>query len=319
MDNERTYPIKVVARRTGLTAHAIRAWEKRYGAVEPIRTPTNRRVYTEAHLERLLLLARATRAGYSIGQVAKLPTEKLVEIVREANADEEMENRTAAAGQGVATGDRLAPEAHLDAIIEAVEQMDGSSLDSALNGAAIALTQPVLLEQVVLPLMRQVGERWHKGTLRVVQEHLATAAVTSFLSGQIRSFSPPATAPVLLVTTPMGQRHEIGAQAASIFALADGWRVSFLGPDLPAGEIAAAASLSNARAVALSIVYPADDPRVAEQIRELGALLPPGVTVLAGGESANAYADALESIGAVSVDNLADLRRRLGELRSTLA
>ncbi len=320
MDNERTYPIKVVARRTGLTAHAIRAWEKRYGAVEPVRTPTNRRVYTEEHLERLLLLARATRAGYSIGQVAKLPTRKLVEIVKEVGQDSAAAGREASgAAAGMTAAERHSPDAHLEACIEAIERLDGAGLESALNGAAISLTLPVLLDDVVLPLMRVVGDRWHSGTLRVAQEHLASASVIAFLSSQIRTFSPPAAAPLLLVTTPVGQRHEIGAQAATLFALTDGWRVTFLGPDLPAGEIAAAVRTSDAMVVALSIVYPADDPRVAEQIRELGSLLPPGVAVLAGGASAQAYTDALESIGAVKVESLPELRSRLAELRSTPA
>lgn len=313
MTNERTYPIKVVAHRTGLTAHAIRAWEKRYGAVEPVRTPTNRRVYTEEHLERLLLLARATRGGYSIGQVAKLPTEKLVELVRELGGDAAPAPRTA--GDEVPSAASLAPEVHLEACVEAVERLDGTALQNALHGASIALTQPVLLDDVVLPLMHVVGERWHSGTLRVAQEHLATAAVVAFLSGLIRASSPPAAAPVLVVTTPVGQRHEIGAMAASLVALADGWNVSYLGPDLPAGEIAAAATMGKARAVALGIVYPADDPRVAEQIRELGSLLPEGVTLIAGGKAVPGYAKALSGAGALMADSMADLRRKLGELR----
>ena len=72
--------IKVVARRTGLSAHVIRIWEKRYGAVEPERTDTNRRLYSDEQIERLSLLRDITQAGHSIGHVAKLPTEKLRQL-----------------------------------------------------------------------------------------------------------------------------------------------------------------------------------------------------------------------------------------------
>ena len=72
----------MVARRTGLSAHVIRIWEKRYGAVKPERTPTNRRVYSEDQIERLDLLCRVTQAGHSIGHVAKLPTESLRKLPR---------------------------------------------------------------------------------------------------------------------------------------------------------------------------------------------------------------------------------------------
>jgi DNA-binding transcriptional MerR regulator len=76
--------IKVVARRTGLSAHVIRIWEKRYGAVEPERTGTNRRLYSDEQIERLSLLRDITQAGHSIGHVAKLPTEKLRQLAKES-------------------------------------------------------------------------------------------------------------------------------------------------------------------------------------------------------------------------------------------
>jgi len=83
MSKERTYPIKVVANRTGLTPHAIRAWEKRYGAVRPARTETNRRRYSEGDLERLLLLSRLKEGGYNIGAVAGLSTSELESLLSE--------------------------------------------------------------------------------------------------------------------------------------------------------------------------------------------------------------------------------------------
>ena len=82
----RGYPIKVAVRRTGLTAHAIRVWEKRYSAVTPVRTPTNRRLYSEADIERLQLLRRATLAGHSIGQIAGLPIDDLRTLVAREEA-----------------------------------------------------------------------------------------------------------------------------------------------------------------------------------------------------------------------------------------
>ena len=76
--------IKVVAQRTGLSAHVIRIWEKRYGAVEPERTGTNRRLYSDEQVERLSLLREITQHGHSIGHVAKLPTEKLRELATQS-------------------------------------------------------------------------------------------------------------------------------------------------------------------------------------------------------------------------------------------
>lgn len=76
--------IKAVAQRTGLSAHVIRLWEKRYGAVIPERTNTNRRLYSDEQIERISRLRDITQNGHSIGNVAKLPTEKLRELAKES-------------------------------------------------------------------------------------------------------------------------------------------------------------------------------------------------------------------------------------------
>ena len=89
--------IKVVARRTGLSAHVIRIWEKRYGAMEPERTGTNRRLYSDEQIERLSLLREITQNGHSIGHVAKLPTDKLRELARESHAGNGQPSRAVAA------------------------------------------------------------------------------------------------------------------------------------------------------------------------------------------------------------------------------
>ena len=201
--------------------------------------------------------------------------------------------------------------------MEAVQNLDASALETALVRASIDLPTPALLEQVLLPLLREVGEQWQTGELRVAHEHMATAIVRSFLGTQQNGRHSEESAPEIIVATPSGQRHELGGLMVSVVAAADGWRVTYLGSDLPAEDIAATALRRRARAVALSIVYPADDPRVEEQIRELGSLLPPEVKVLAGGLSAKGYSKALDTIGAIRVNSLPDLRTRLAEIRTS--
>lgn len=316
MNKERTYPIKVVANRTGLTPHAIRAWEKRYGAVRPERTETNRRRYSEKDLERLMLLSRLKDSGYNIGAVAGLRTSELQELISENG-----QMRPAGAHDyrpaAVESTPTATPGPHIEACFEAIEQLDSEALTLALEGAAIALTRPVLLIDLVLPLLSKIGERWHNGSLRPSQEHMATAAIRSFLSGMMRSTIVPTRAPRVVVTTPAGQMHDTSAQVAALMAMADGWKVLFLGADLPAEEIANAVRQSSARAVILSIVYPPDDARLPDQISTLGRLLPAGTGVFAGGGAAPAYAEALEGIGATHIDSMLELRRQLAAFRET--
>lgn len=104
-----------------------------------------------------------------------------------------------------------------------------------------------------------------------------------------------------------------GAVLVAAAAGGHGWRVTYLGTGLPAVEIAGSALRTGARAVALSIVYPADDPNLAHELTALRRYLPAGTTVIAGGRSAPAYCIALEEIGATTASSLADLCGVLGE------
>jgi MerR family transcriptional regulator, light-induced transcriptional regulator len=302
--------MRVVARRTGLTSHVIRVWERRYGTVSPMRTPTNRRLYSDADIERLQLLRRATLAGHSIGHIAKLPIERLHTLVA---AEEAV---TPSLLQPIsARPENLSPASILAACIKASEQLDAMLLEEILTRAAVKFSQPVFIEQVIVPLMYRIGDLWHEGTLRVAHEHLVSAVVRTSLGSLSRGFAPTASAPALVVATPTGQMHELGALIVAVTAASDGWRVSYLGPSLPAEDIAAAAHQNGARAVALSLIYPADDPYLKGELSTLRRGLADGVLVLAGGQAAEAYEDAFNEIGVLWVKDLAALRRQLELLR----
>lgn len=303
------HPIKVVARRTGLSAHVIRAWEKRYQAVTPRRTETNRRVYSGDDIERLILLRRATLGGRSIGQVAPLPTEELRELVL---ADESAQ-RLAPGGDRKETS--VTPL--LQQSLEAVERLDSESLRASLERASVSLSRPALVQEVIAPLLHQVGEAWRDGTLRVAHEHLASALVRTFLGNMNGGFPHTQETPNLVVTTPAGQLHELGALLVATTGASEGWRVTYLGPNLPADEIASAVEQSEARALALSLVYPPDDPHLKDELRLLTKLVSPSsVSLLVGGRAAGGYTDVLEEIGAVHLADLDTLRSHLESLRS---
>lgn len=304
-EDQPKHPIQVVARRTGLSVDVIRVWERRYQAVSPGRTEARRRLYSDAEVNRLLLLRRATEAGRRIGDVAALPTDELARLV--------------AADRGAEPGTAAGPEDFVESCLEAAERMDSVGLEGELARAAVNFSVPVLLERVVAALMREVGERWHRGELRVGQEHLVSAAVRSFLGGLYGTSNMGGTGPVLLVTTPLGQNHELGALMAAVLAAADGWHVVHLAPNTPAADIAAAARQVDARAVALALAYPQDDPRLVQELRLLRQQLEPRVALLVGGRASDGYTEVLSEIGARQLASLAELRAALAELRTASA
>jgi DNA-binding transcriptional MerR regulator/methylmalonyl-CoA mutase cobalamin-binding subunit len=311
--DECRHSIRVVAGRTGLTPDAIRAWERRHGAVAPGRSDSRRRLYSDRDVERLLLLRRAIAAGRRIGDVAGLDDGALREMVasdERAQAEVRAALASAPARVGRAgSGDRLA------ACMEAVEALDAAALQAALSEAAVQLSATRLLDELLMPLLREIGERWRAGRLRPAHEHFATAMLRSFLGNLPVSFTSSEQAPLAIVTTPRGQLHELGALGAAITAELDGWRVLYLGANLPCEEIALAARDKGARLVALSIVYPPDDAQLGEELRRLRRLLPDDVVALAGGASTAAYAEALADLGAVKVADFAALREELQRLR----
>ena len=310
MDDQQKHPMKVVARRTGLTPHAIRVWEKRYGAVTPIRTATKRRLYSDTEIERLRLLRQATLAGHSIGQIAHLPTDRLLALVA---AEEEAVPPLHGRG---APGPSASVPALLDAAVAAIERFDAEGLEVVLRRASVECSLPVLLEQVITPLMERIGELWQEGVLRVAHEHLASSVIRTSLELLRGASLAPPSAPGLIATTPAGQMHEIGALMAAITAASEGWRVAYLGPNLPAVDLAAAAQHHQARAIALSIVYPADDPYLGAYLVNLRRLLPEELAILVGGRAAQGYAEVLETIRAVRLHTLSSLRSALPLLRS---
>jgi DNA-binding transcriptional MerR regulator len=304
-DEIKRHPIRVVARRTGLSRDVLRAWELRYGVVEPERTAGGQRLYSDADIERLRLVREAQEAGRRIGQLAALSSEELERLVSE---DRAAELAGAAAGGEGDNGERT--RAFLAECLAAVREMDAASLETILGRAAVAVGASPLIDHVITPLMIEIGDLWSGDELTPGHERLATAVVRRTLDS-IRGAVQHAEGPGLVVATPAGQHHEIGALLAAASAASSGWRVVYLGADLPAQSIATAVEMTGARAVALSIIFPADDPDLAEELRALRRQLSEQVTIIVGGRAAGNYRGVIEEIGALWLPDAPGLRSAL--------
>lgn len=306
------HPIQVVARRTGLGTDVIRIWERRYQAVAPTRDAAGRRLYSDADIDRLLLLRRATEGGRRIGDVARLDPSELARLVAEDRSHHHEHVQPPTLG---AQPTRTSGQYYLELCLAAIRAVSPADLDSALQRAAVALSTPALLDQVLVPLTKEIGERCRLGNMRVSHEHAATAVLRTFLAQLAAGYRIPQRAPALVIATPAGQRHELGALMAAVSAAAEGWKVIYLGPDLPAEEIAYAATETKAIAAALSVVYPPDDPRVPDELRRLHRALPADVKLFVGGRGAGGYETVLKEIDAIPLSDRYDFRRQLDQLR----
>jgi methanogenic corrinoid protein MtbC1 len=259
-----------------------------------------------AEIERLAILNRAVRSGHSIGKIATLPTEEL----RAMMAHQPARSQT---GETRVRGEPE-PRFH-EELLAAVLRFDGPVLEETLRRAQVALGNQGLLQVAIAPLAEEIGERWRAGNLTAAHEHFFTALVKGFLGEATRQFATALNAPRIIVATPTGQLHELGAVMAAAVAANLGWRAIYLGPSLPAHEIAGAALRNEAAAVALSIVYPEDDANLPRELTDLARLLPATTRILAGGRAAHAYSETLIHIGALCGESIDEFGTHLDSMR----
>jgi DNA-binding transcriptional MerR regulator/methylmalonyl-CoA mutase cobalamin-binding subunit len=305
--------INVVARQTGLSVQVIRVWEKRYGAVTPVRADNNRRLYTEEDVERLRLLREATQAGHAISQIATASLEELQRLMSSVQASPVVTARARAEDNAELVRELT------DAALASITVLDAKSFLKLLDRAAVELGSPAVFQRFIAPTAERVGELWRAGDLSIAHEHFATRHITDFLATFARAFAENVNAPHLVLATPPGQLHELGAIIVAAAARSHGWRTTYLGAALPVEEMVGALRNLQPRALGLSIVYPPDDAALRSDLAKLRELLPKECALLIGGRSSSGYTDLLRKIKAIEVATLEDLYPVLDTLQRTPA
>ena len=234
------YPIRAVSKLTGIGIDTLRAWERRYGAVTPTRDDRGR-MYTEADVARLRLLNGAVEQGHSIGRLAALSNDQLRDLCAGG-----------AVALPAAVPTRRTP---LDttALLTALREYDAIGLDQELSRLAAVLRPLDLLQDVLMPVLTQVGDDWHRGRTRIAHEHLMSSTMRNLLGAFLRLYARRETSVRLLFATPSGERHEIATLGAAMLAASAGLGVSYLGADLPAREIVDSVEPAGAQVLVLGL------------------------------------------------------------------
>ncbi len=278
MPDEAKYRVGMVSKMTGLSTHALRMWEKRHAAVRPVRTEAGGRLYTDADVERLRLLHRLVRSGHSIGGIAKL-------------SDQDLERMAADAGESEppsAKATEHLPDVR-DRVLRAVEKLRVEEAEQILMRAALS-TEPVeFLQSVVAPILAEVGDRWERGELRIAHEHACSTIMRGLLFSLMRLYPASQGNRHAVVATPSKEDHELGALMVAMLAAMHGWSVLYLGPSLPAAEIAYAVTDTDAELLMLSVTNL--DPKIAaDEIADIEREVPEHVRLLVGGRAAQTKA-----------------------------
>jgi DNA-binding transcriptional MerR regulator len=262
--------IGAVARRTGVSTDLLRAWERRYGLLRPIRTDGGFRLYTEDDVSRVEAMRDHLARGLSAAQAAEVAL--------------------AAPPAGAAVVDRPAA-----ALVDRLERFDEDGTDALLDTLLASLTLTSVLRDAILPALQTLGDRWRRGEVTVAQEHFASALLRGRLLGLARGWGGGA-GPHALLACPPGELHDLGLIAFGLALRGEGWRVTYLGTDTPVETIGGAADAVDADVVVVAATLPEhiDAVRVA-----LAALAAARRLVLAG---PGATPDAAGAIGAEHLD-----------------
>lgn len=273
------YRISTVAEMTGIPRNTLIAWERRYGLLSPERLENGYRRYTEADVAQLFKLKNALNAGLKISEA--------VDLVRAG--------LRAPPASPVETHE---PESPLRA-----DKRDGSfsqvrerlfvalstyRSDEAQNllGTLLTIPFPTRLHQIYFPLLQQIGDAWQTGAISVAQEHFATGIVkahlaTIFIStGQVSLSAPHAA-----TTTLPHEEHEIAALAMAIQLSLGGYRVSYLGPKLPARDLVEFCKSQNPKLVCISCITLPTEKEFEQYLSTLPAVAKAGTRVVLGGQA----------------------------------
>jgi methanogenic corrinoid protein MtbC1 len=310
--DQKRHPIQVVSRRLGLSIDVLRVWEKRYELVKPGRSEGGHRLYSDSDIERLRLIREAMAGGRRVGQLADLTEEQLSALIEEDRRESVVP--ATLADEQYSHG---RPDTFVTDCLVAVRALDSSSLKATIDRAVIALPPEEFIDSVATPLMHKIGDLWHSGQLNPGHEHLASSVMRNTLAEMTAALQPENAGLRFVVSTPSGQRHEIGAVLVTATAELEGWAVTYLGPDLPASDIALAAEQANADVVALSITVTPENEQLANELDLLRRSMPGGVTILIGGQASEPLKETIESIGAKYMADLSQIRETLREIASS--
>jgi DNA-binding transcriptional MerR regulator len=261
-----------LSRRLGVSDHALRAWESRYGLLQPVRSAGGFRLYSEADALRVRRMQAYLTRGLSAAEAARA-------VLGEDSGASEDPGRAAVSSTPSELSGAL--RRALDAFGEPAAQ---AVLDRLMSDLALA----TVLREVVLPYLAELGERWKRGTASIAQEHFASNLIRGRLAGLARGWGN-GHGPLAVLACPPGELHDLALMIFGIVLNRNGWRIDYLGTSTPVEELTQTVDVRRPDLVVLAATMPENLESLAAQLTALARRAP---LVLAGRGAAPEIADA---------------------------
>jgi DNA-binding transcriptional MerR regulator len=282
---ERTYRIHIASELSGVRVELIRAWERRYGFPRPQRTPSGYRVYTQRDVALLKRLKQLTEEGVAISEAVKmLPHLQL---------------KLAETGEGhVGEVSASSLEAWRGSVLSAAQENDQARVSAVLDEVLSALPPLKAFEEVLAPVQREVGARWHAGQLTVAQEHLVSQVVRARVVSLLHAAPQNVRARHAVLACLPHEEHEIGLLGTALRLRHAGVHVTLLGQRVPAADLGRLVDGLRPDLVGLSAVMDPGAPTFEDTLKHVLEALPQGIPVWVGGAAAQAHAEVCQRLGA---------------------
>lgn len=258
LSNAPVFNTKAVARETGVPADTFRAWERRYGVPRPQRTGGGHRLYSERDIALIRWLRDRTDEGVNISHAVILLTNTLEATPFEPIGLEE--SRTIG---------RMVEE-----LVQVLTEFDAQRAERLLSEAFSLYPFEQVLIEIVQPVLVEVGERWQRGEINVGVEHFATQLFRRKLAGLLNLFEGGGQRATIIAGCAPGELHDIGVLLSSLFLVRRGWRVIYLGPQVPLADLLETVRSVRPALVCLSASTTATALELADVARALAEAFP---------------------------------------------
>ena len=263
-----SFPIRTVSEITGVNSVTLRAWERRYGLIKPLRTPKGHRLYTRDDIRLIQEILERLSRGMSISQITR-------EVLDNA-ADGEAES-TDAWGQ------------YSRRMIDAIVRFDEHALDAVYNDAMSLYPVDIVTTRLIMPLLEELGTRWEQQQGSVAEEHFFSVYLRNKLGARFHHQNMKTTGPKLIVACLPNEQHEFGILLFALMAQSKGYQIILLGADIPVTELKHVADKTDSQGIVLAGSASLGCEKLFEAVSSLVAAV--SVPVFIGGEVSHSCRD----------------------------
>jgi MerR family transcriptional regulator, light-induced transcriptional regulator len=271
------YPIRTISEITGVPTTTLRAWERRYGLLKPSRTAKGHRLYSGEDIDLVKEIVKLLKSNHTISEAIRIIKNPELQAAASPEAD----------GHWMLYQQRM---------LKSIENFNEQNLDVTYNEALSIYPIDMVTEQVIVPVLRELGERWQEREAGIAEEHFFSAFLRNKLGARLHHESHRSRGNKILVACMPGEHHELGILLFCIAAISHGYRILYLGTDMPSAQLSKVVERTDVSAVLLSGTSVSQWQQ--DQVEELKhSIQSVAVPFMFGGEVSEVHGEALESIG----------------------